>query len=157
MWADLPTVSFTCEVGLNILFKVAVLLWCSIQITHRKCTALAKSGMCHPNDLSFLSILFSSMGWGHSLEPLSHLTTGMAVHVNVFLQLPKCFHYTALSISRGREKGSTQESVGIANSYTASPSTKGLTLPPMPSQHLSYFKHWLYTIVLHTASVWVAH
>lgn len=35
--------------------------------------------MCHPNDLLHISSLFSSMGWGHPLEPLSHLTIGIAV------------------------------------------------------------------------------
>lgn len=81
------------------------------------------------------------------------MTVGMAVLVNVFPQLPKCLHYIALSISRAMEKGPTQESLGIANSDTASPSTKGLTLPLMFNEPLSYFKHWLYIIVLHTA--WV--
>lgn len=150
MWADLLIVSFTCEIGLHTLFKVAVLPWCPIQITHRKCTVLAKSGKCHLNHLPLLSILFSSMGWGHPHEPLSHMTIGMAVLVNVFPQLPKCLHYIALSISRVTEKGSTQESLGIANSYTASPSIKGLSLPLMPSQPLCYFKYWLYIIVLYT-------
>lgn len=131
---------------------ILFMLWCPIQTTHR-----TRAGWEWWHVLpKWLILLFYSV-LKHLLEPRSHLTTGMAVLVSVFPQTQKCLYYTALLISRVTEKGPTRDSLGITNCYMASPSTKRPTLPPMLSQLLSYFKHWLCAIVLHTAWVWVVH
>lgn len=75
----------------------------------------------------------------------------LAVLVSVFPQHKVCVFTTQPFSSAVTEKGPTQDSLRITNYYMVSPSTKGLVLPPMLNQFLSYIKHWLCIIVLHTS------